>query len=359
MIRIGGSCGGRYSRPIIGITTYENRILQNNEHAYFWPDSAFCTNNKIFLIVNIDSYITGGRWRPTNQQLRDFVINTKNQLKSIGATKLNCRFTVDNESEEWTSFEAYMNWVRVIHDALMGEFDLGAGNFGTNARSWYESLVNLYNQGYYEVLDIHYQNGLNNKTDITAFSNWVSNLKNSKGIKRIACTEGNNFYRVTTATGHGLVKFQINEAERIGCEDFCFVYCNWMHNGIESDNDMSYNYNFNQVSPFWPDMLNFINEKKPKDDDGMKLDTIYKNGSRGIGVQFIQMVLNSDIKPEPLLKADGIWGVKTNAIVLQYQKKYSLSQYEGAIGANTMQQMINLYPDIWDNIEYKWAIGVR
>src|SRR4030043_1440768 len=98
MLRIGGSCGGRYSRPITGITCYENRILQNNEHTYFWTDSKFCIGNKIFLIVNIDTYLTGGRWQPSNQQLRDFTIDTKTKLKAIGANKTNCRFTYDNES---------------------------------------------------------------------------------------------------------------------------------------------------------------------------------------------------------------------------------------------------------------------
>jgi peptidoglycan hydrolase-like protein with peptidoglycan-binding domain len=94
-------------------------------------------------------------------------------------------------------------------------------------------------------------------------------------------------------------------------------------------------------------------------DDDMKLDEIYKEGSKGIGVRFIQMVLNRDMNPEPLLKVDGIWGPKTNAVVLAYQEKHNLSQYGGAIGPNTMQDMVKEYPDIWDNIQYKYAIGIR
>lgn len=125
---IGGSCGGRFSRPIQGTTCYENRILQNGEHAYFYQDCKFCLENNIYLIVNIDSYLTNSRWRPTNLELRNFVIDTKNRLRSLGSNKSNTRFTVDNESDEYCDFNYYMNIVRVIHDALSGEFDLGAGS---------------------------------------------------------------------------------------------------------------------------------------------------------------------------------------------------------------------------------------
>ncbi|MCL5073861.1 MAG: hypothetical protein M1308_23660 [Actinobacteria bacterium] len=208
-IHIGGSCGGRYSRPIIGITCYENRLLQNNEHKYFWEDSQFCIKNKIFLIVNIDTYKTGGRWMPSNQKLRDFVIATKNQLRTLGANKTNCRFTVDNESDEYCqTFEYYWNMVRVVHDALNGEFDLGTGNFRTVRKYWYENLASVYDQGYYEVFDVHYQDGLNNSNSITLFSNWLLFLKNKYQFKRIAVTEGNNFYNVSTKEGHNLLKFK-------------------------------------------------------------------------------------------------------------------------------------------------------
>ena len=47
---IGGSCGGRFSRPIQGTTCYENRILQRNEHKYFWDDCKFCLENNILLL---------------------------------------------------------------------------------------------------------------------------------------------------------------------------------------------------------------------------------------------------------------------------------------------------------------------
>ncbi len=338
-IRIGGSCGGRFSRPIAGITSYENRILQNNEHTYFWRDCKFCIDNKIFLIVNIDSYITGGRWRPQNQELRDFVISVKNQLKKLGATKSNCRFTVDNESDEYCTFEYYWNMVRVIHDALNGEFNLGAGNFRTSRKDWYENLAKLYSQKYYEVLDVHYQDGLTDSNSITLFSNWLLYLKNVYQFKRMSVTEGNNFYNVSTQQGHTLLKFQISEAERIGCEDFCFVYANWMHNGIESDENMSYNWNFNSVSDYWNDMLAFIKSKKPKGIIDMIELNYVKKGSKNEETKAIQQIMideGYDLSPYGI---DGIYGNVTEVAIKKWQTDNNL-KVDGIVGKETWQWII-------------------
>ncbi|MHB8276346.1 MAG: peptidoglycan-binding domain-containing protein [Candidatus Humimicrobiaceae bacterium] len=341
-ILIGGSCGGRYSRPILGITCYENRLLQNNEHKYFWEDTQFCIINGIYLIVNIDSYITGGRWRPSNQQLRDFIISTKTRLKGMGATKANCRVTTDNESEEYEGFNDYTNWVRVIHDALAGQFDLGAGNFGTNKKDWYEQLASLYSTNCYEVFDVHYQNGLDDNGDITLFSNWILFLKNKYQFKRIAITEGNNFYNTSTQAGHNLLKFQIQEAERIGCEAFCFVFVNWMHNGEETDEDMSYNWNYNPVSSYWGDMLNFIKSKKPiiipEVLDMIELQFV-KPGSKNEETRAVQQIMideGYDLSP---YGADSIYGKITETAIKKWQTDNGL-KVDGWVGKETWQWIL-------------------
>lgn len=356
MIRIGGGVGGRFSRPILGITCYENRLLQNNEHKYFWEDSQFCLSNGIYLIINIDSYLTGGRWRPSNQQLRDYILQTKYALKKIGANKYNCRFTSDNESDEYCDFDYYMNLVRVTHDALAGEFYLGAGNFRTQSKDWYESLVKRYYLKEYEIFDFHMQDGLDEATDISMYVRWIEYLKNTYQVKRLAVIEGNNFYDVTTLHGHNMIKCQINYAESIGCEDFCFPYTNWMHNAEEGDNNMSYNWGYNPVSEYWNDMLNFINEKKPSEVKDMQLEKIYKQGSKGIGVRFIQMVVNEHLGLS--LIVDGIWGNQTSLGVKAFQTANGLT-VDGIVGTATFPKMIEAYPKIWNKINYMWAIGVR
>ena len=354
-IKIGASCCGRFSHPIAGITCAELRLLQNNEHKYFWQDLTFCLNNGIYSIINIDTYLTGSRWRPTNPQLRQFVLDTKAKIKSMGANKVNCRFTYDNETDEYTSFDDYMNGVRGIHDALAGQFDLGAGNFRTPRKDWYEALAKLSYQRSYEVFDFHMQDGLEDVDDIRFYSDWIAYLKNTYKL-RLAVTEGNNFYNVSTEKGHSLLKTQIKYAESIGCEDFCFPYANWMHNGEEDDSNMAYCWNWHAVSPYWGNMVDFIKSKKPitNGDDDMKLDKIYKRGSRGIGVKFIQMVVNELLSTN--LVVDGIWGSKTEEGVKAFQAKWNLV-IDGIVGPATFPAMIEAYPRLWDKLQYMYAVG--
>jgi peptidoglycan hydrolase-like protein with peptidoglycan-binding domain len=92
--------------------------------------------------------------------------------------------------------------------------------------------------------------------------------------------------------------------------------------------------------------------------EDMTLDKLYKLGSKGIGVRFIQKVLNEDIKPTPLLIVDGIWGTKTTDAVKQYQTFYGL-KIDGLVGTQTMRSMILEYPEIWNDTEYDYSIGIR
>jgi len=339
MIRVGGSCGGRYSRPIAGITSYENRILQNNEHKYFWEDSKFCIDNGIFLIVNIDTYLTGSRWRPTNPELRQFILDTKNQLKSLGANKLNCRFTYDNESDEYTDFLSYMNGVRVAHDALAGEFELGAGNFRTQRKDWYKALAKLSYQKYYEYFDFHMQDELSDIDDIQSYCNWILYLKNTYKLK-LAVTEG-NIYNVSTERGHSLLKAQILKAESIGCSDFCFVYANWMHNGEETDDNMSYNWNFNPISNYWNDMRSFIQSKKPQGEgivDMIELNYI-KPGSKNEETRAVQQIMIDEGYDLGVAGADGIYGDMTKKAILKWQTDNNL-KVDAIVGKETWQWII-------------------
>uniref|UniRef100_A0A6H1ZE06 Putative peptidoglycan binding protein n=1 Tax=viral metagenome TaxID=1070528 RepID=A0A6H1ZE06_9ZZZZ len=352
MIRIGGSVGCRFSRPIIGTTCFEARILQNSEHKFFWVDSQFCITNKIYLIVNIDTFLTGSRWLPTSQALRDFVIATKNQLKSIGATKTNCRFTWDNESNEYCGFDYYWSCLAVIHDALGSEFDLGAGNFHTTRIDWYNSLGNKYSQGYYEVLDVHFQDGMDNESNIDFIAGKFKAIKDGFGIKRIAVTEGNNFWNVSTQRGHDLVKYQINTAENIGCEDFCFPFVNWTSNNVERHKNLTYCIDGNPIKdsndnvlPFWQDMLNLILAKKPiitEELDDMKLQ-ILKIGVNSNQVLWLQEILKLEYGfANPLL--DGRFGSMTDKQVKEYQTANNLL-VDGKVGKATTVDLIEKSAD--------------
>jgi hypothetical protein len=335
-IRIGGSVGGRYSRPIKGTTCYENRILQNNEHSYFWQDSKFCLDNGIYLIVNIDTYMTGSRWTPQGIELRDFTIATKNTLRSIGANKFNCRFTWDNESLEYTNLNDYYGKLRVIHDALTGMFDLGAGNFRTSQLPAYAWLASKYDEGYFEVFDIHYQDGMDDVSDIEYIGGQFNAMVEAYNIKRVAVTEGNNFWNVRTPQ-HNLLKHQIDVAEGYGCEDFCFAFVNWTLNGEEDHSNMSYCENDTPISDNWGDMLNVIKQKKPEVIVVYGIEINYvKPGSKNEETRAVQQIMIDEGYDLGSYGADGIYGPVTLEAITKWQTDNGL-QVDGWVGKETWQ----------------------
>jgi peptidoglycan hydrolase-like protein with peptidoglycan-binding domain len=95
-------------------------------------------------------------------------------------------------------------------------------------------------------------------------------------------------------------------------------------------------------------------------EDDMKLDKVYKIGSRGIGVKFIQMCLNKDIEIDLVkpLAVDGIFGTKTAEALKDYQQSYNLA-VDGMAGQQTFKVMIFNNPEIWDEIQYLYAVGER
>ena len=128
MIRIGGSCIGRYALNKPEMTCAEIRYLQNNEHPHALPQVIQALQNRQYVILNIDTYLTGSRWTPTEQQLRSVVEDLVKTVKGYGATKDTLRFTYDNEPMEHCNPNYYLNNLRIIHEQLAGRFDLGAGN---------------------------------------------------------------------------------------------------------------------------------------------------------------------------------------------------------------------------------------
>lgn len=92
--------------------------------------------------------------------------------------------------------------------------------------------------------------------------------------------------------------------------------------------------------------------------DYMILQPEYRFGSSGIGVKFIQKVLNKDLQPEKPLVVDGRWGALTEEQVKRFEAKYQFP-VEAKITKTKFRFMIASYPEIWDEIQYSWCIGER
>ena len=61
---------------------------------------------------------------------------------------------------------------------------------------------------------------------------------------------------------------------------------------------------------------------------------VIKNGSTGLAVAYCQNLLNARLTTQPVLWVDGIFGMKTEARVRQYQMMRRL-QVDGVVGNET------------------------
>jgi peptidoglycan hydrolase-like protein with peptidoglycan-binding domain len=88
------------------------------------------------------------------------------------------------------------------------------------------------------------------------------------------------------------------------------------------------------------------------------LDKIYKIGSKGIAVKFIQECLNNDLSDDVVINlvVDGVFGAKTETAVKAYQKAYNLT-VDGMVGAKTFKVMIFDNPNLFDELIYDLAVG--
>ena len=337
MIRIGGSCIGRYGLNKPEMTCAEIRYLQNNEHPHALPQILQGLQNNQYVIVNIDTYLTNSRWIPTEQELRNFVEYLVNTVKSYGATKDRLRFTYDNEPMEHCNPTYYINNLAIIHSQLAGRFELGGGNENmplAQINGFYETLC--CNKQYFEWLDIHLQNGFHSSCDIDTNINYYAHLKKTYGITKIACTEGSDMYEMFDE--YGLLLYQIDAAERLGCSDYCFIFADWITNDVEDDSDLSMCINGKpKDSVLYNDFINIVKTKNPEVFEMYGIEINYvKPGSKNEETRAVQQIMMDngyDLSP---YGADGIYGSVTEKAIKQWQTDAGL-KIDGVIGKDTWQ----------------------
>lgn len=375
-IDIGGSCVGKYGATNWDLAYNEIRILPFAE-TKAWDYIAESIKRNIRATVNIDQYITRDtHWLPGKNTYQRHVDDICRKLINTGGLLVNriIDLTIDNEplkDNYQPNVATYINYVKwaaeIAHRhgfKISGgneEFKLVAKRVSQGQPDLYAEMFKLCQQGIIDYVAVHIQGSCLTESDRAKWTGYINDLKAKYQVNSIICTEAN--YSNPKDSFYGVWVPQIKMALDIGSETIGFVFVDVDTKSPVYKTDYSWlsmfvDGNLRVDKSIWLDFRELAINYKTEDED-MKLDEIYKEGSRGIGVRFIQMILNQDMKPELPLAVDGIWGPKTNAIVLAYQEKYNLAQYGGAIGPNTMQDMIKQYPGIWDNIQYLYAIGVR
>lgn len=103
----------------------------------------------------------------------------------------------------------------------------------------------------------------------------------------------------------------------------------------------------------------------------MRLKKIYKRGSKGLPVKFIQKSINLYIdidfidsvgfeKPEWYpLDVDGLFGPLTEGAIKWYQEMEALEQQIGVVDERTFESLIADSPSVWNWFCLRWAYGER
>jgi peptidoglycan hydrolase-like protein with peptidoglycan-binding domain len=327
-----------------------------------------CIAENKFLIVTVcigrDDKL---EYYPTVYQWQNIIEDTIVKVQGLGGNIYNWRLDLVNEPMKYCSREQYTDLINIAYAQARGRVKIGAGcEEFIMAQAHGDMYPYICSHAKFDTLVIHIQGSCQTEADTSKWTNYALNLANTYKLS-IDCNEANMF-DIATSSGYDKLKMNLKYAEKIGCSNFCVVFHNLDRSAFSQDTTkwdfLCFKINNMLHSNYWEDWKSIINDKAPipniyiPPEEDMILDKFYKLGSKGIGVKFIQKILNEDIKPVPLLVEDGIWGSKTADIVKQYQTKYGLA-IDGIVGPQSMKSMIEEYPWIWNEINYEWAIGVR
>jgi peptidoglycan hydrolase-like protein with peptidoglycan-binding domain len=372
MIRMGDSGITKVSQITPEARAVEGRRFMDWETEWIGIADKCIKENKYSITTVCLNYDPKPTFIPNETQWRNYIEETVIILLSRGLNKNNGRIDLINEPTKYCrtndvpDVEVYLKLEHWAVDQVNGRLMVGSGC----DELLYDSFQdNIARRGKAPVYVIHIQASCDTEDRTTMY---VVRAKHRADIygKILDCNEG-NYKNVSTSSGYNLMKFQMLEAERNGCACYLNVFNGLVKSGYKGSTSqwdflcfkIDGQFRSSAAQNNYNKWVGLMNSKAPipnivVEDDDMKLDKLYRTGSRGIGVKFIQMVVNIEMEIDPPLVEDGIWGAKTEDAVKAYQIERDLA-VDGIVGSITMKSMISDYPEIWDEIEYEYAIGVR
>ncbi|MBA7519134.1 hypothetical protein ES705_11209 [subsurface metagenome] len=357
-IFIGSSCCG-YGNTVSDCTVNEIRFVIKTDihsaHNWEWVDRSLASRTK--MIINIESHTRGWNkgWE-SEANLRSFteeILTTliakayNNYGITLGKLKRFCRLTFDNEANEIYSPYEYGYYLDIFYSQVAGRFDIGAGNFGNNRKDYFEYICRVHKTSF-SILDIHMQNGWETKSKIAENAKWYRELA-TKYVKRISCTEANDTRNnIWTASGFGILHYQLVKAIEIGAEDFCMIFIKQPDDGSYAN--QSFIRNNGSKSPYWDSFKKMIGDNKPVpiiiepiiiSEEDMELKLLGLNHTRkGQQVKWLQDILLNDYKVPNSGGIDGKLGEMTDKQIRDYQEEKEL-KIDGIVGENTTMKLIN------------------
>jgi hypothetical protein len=324
--------------------------LDGYNNSNFMNAVDYAIKNNIYVIVNLVTHDGKTGHYPTDSEWINFVGQKVNDVISRGATKLNLRFTICNEPLKFMTREQYAHLINLAYQVINKRFSVGAGN---EEFTLAESKGNMYEyilqNATFDILDIHIQTSCTSESDCIKWTNYAYQLGKAFN-KPVDCTEA-NYVDVATQSGYNTLLMQLNNAERIGCPNFCMVFMNLDYSAFPFDvskwNRLAFKVNNMLRSNYWQPYKDLMNEKAPVpnieieiEEDDMKLE-ILKIGSKGNQVRLLQEILMLEYGfpnnyADPF---DGKFGNFTDQQVKDYQKAKGLT-IDGQVGINTMTDLI-------------------
>ena len=317
-IRIGSSCVKSPSM-CMGKVAEVRTYLDGYNNSNFINAVDYCIKNQIYLIVNLCTHDGKTGHYPTNSEWINFVGQKVNEVISKGATKLNTRFTISNEPMKFLSKEQYANLINLAYQVINGRFSVGAGseefNLSASKGNMYIYILEERENGRcgFDILDLHIQTSCTDEDDCIYWTNMAHDWSVDYNIP-LDCTEA-NYVDVATQSGYNTLIMQLNNAERIGCQNFCMVFMNLDYSAFPFDvskwNRLAFKVNGVTRSPYWNDYKNLMEIKAPQPNipeertqDGMILPSTKLN-STGYLTQWVEEVLI--ILGYDVVKVDGIF----------------------------------------------------
>jgi peptidoglycan hydrolase-like protein with peptidoglycan-binding domain len=366
-----------------------------------------CMREKRFSITTVClNYHENPQWYPSEQRWKDRIEETVVYLLNKGANKYNARIDIINEptkqirTNDIPDPDKYLQLEHWAHEQIRGRLVMGAGCDELIYSSWQDRVVSGMKG---EVYVIHIQASCNTKEKTTYFVNTAKSRAVQYG-KLIDCNEG-NYADVSTSKGFELMKFQAEEAERIGCPNYLNVFNDLWREAFKSETSqwdklcfkINGNFRNSTTEKYYKEWTGLMDSKAPvpniiiEEDDGMKLEQFYywrkANYTRDegrYGVKFIQSAMNNEIaggnisladayehynekydadderslltlrEGEKDLSVDGAFGERTGAVVEEYQR-YKKIVVDGIVGPVTFDNVMDENYKTFTKVQLDWG----
>jgi hypothetical protein len=199
---------------------------------------------------------SSGHLVPSETQLRYTVKSIVDSLITNGIKRDKACFQLDNEPAKYSvPMGLYCVWANIIHDELLGNYDLYVGADEVSYRDWYNNIIPNCNC---EGIAFHLQNCALNTISTDASINFIKNLATQYG-KKITCSEG-NYLDPSLEYSYNMIKYHIQKCKEIGALDYCVIFLALANQ--DKYKWLSFVYNNVVRSEYYDDYMQLIENEK-------------------------------------------------------------------------------------------------